>query len=134
MGRHNSNRGNGTVNFALPNLAGSVINGQGDGQLPSETANFRHFQSEAAWSAAARDRPVDRQPTVNLTFGEMAMHTHGLQLGSKTAGDAAPGPGTSSDMAAIDPIVDGFVPLPSTTTLAPNAMTLTGQGLPHDNT
>lgn len=72
--------------------------------------------------------------TVGLVTSEMAMHTHGLQLGNKTAANAAPGPGTAANMVAIDPIFNGFVPLPSTTTLAPNAVTLTGQGLPHDNT
>jgi microcystin-dependent protein len=110
--------GNGTSNFALPNLTGCITNGQGDGPGLQP-----RVLGESIGSA-----------TVNLISGEMAMHTHGLQLGIKTAANAAPGPGTSSNMAAIDPIFNGFVPLPSTTTLAPNAMTLTGQGLPHDNT
>jgi len=110
--------GNGTTNFALPNLAGSVTNGQGDGPGLQPRVIGEMLGS----------------PTVNLTYGEMAMHTHGLQLGSKTAANPAPGPGTASNMAAIDPLFNGFVAPPSTVTLAPNAMTLTGQGLPHDNT
>jgi microcystin-dependent protein len=36
-------------------------------------------------------------------------------------------------MAAIDPGFNGFVPTPSNTTLAPNAMSFTGGGLAHDN-
>ena len=110
--------GNGTTNFALPNLSGSVSNGQGDGPGLQPRVIGQSIGS----------------PTVNLTIGEMAMHTHGLRLGNKTAANAAPGPGTSSNMAVIDPIFNGFVTPPSTTTLAPNAMTPTGRGLPHDNT
>ena len=110
--------GNGTSNFQLPNLAGSVTNSQGDGPGLQPRVIGESIGS----------------PTVNLTVGEMAMHTHGLQLGSRTAANAVPGPGTASNMAAIDPGFNGFVPLPSTITLAPNAMALTGQGQPHDNT
>ena len=110
--------GNGTTTFQLPNLAGFVTNGQGNGPGLQP-----RMIGESIGSA-----------TVGLTTGEMAMHTHGLQLGSKSAANAAPGPGTASNMAAIDPNFNGFVALPSTTNLAPNAMTLTGQGQPHDNT
>lgn len=109
--------GNGTTNFQLPNLSGCITNSQGDGPGLQPRVIGETIGSS----------------TVNLAVGEMAAHTHGLQLGSKTAANAAPGPGTASNMAAIDPIFNGFVPLPSTTTLAPNAMTLTGQGLPHEN-
>ncbi|MGJ5181009.1 phage tail protein [Bradyrhizobium oligotrophicum] len=110
--------GNGTSNFQLPNLSGSVTNGQGDGPGLEPRVIGESIGSS----------------TVGLVTSEMAAHTHGLQLGSKTAANAAPGPGTAGSMAAIDPTFNGFVPLPSTTTFAPNAMTLTGQGLPHDNT
>jgi microcystin-dependent protein len=110
--------GNGTSNFALPNLNGSVAISQGQGQ-------------------GLQDRIVGEvvgTPTVTLFSNQMAQHTHTLQLGAKGAQGAAPGPGTASNMVAIDPNFNGFAPLPSTLTLAPNAVTLTGQSLPHDNT
>jgi microcystin-dependent protein len=110
--------GNGTTNFQLPNLSGSVTNGQGTGPGLQPRVIGESIGSS----------------TVNLTYDEMAMHSHGLQMGSSNAANATPGPGVPSTMAAIDPIFNGFVAPPGTITLAPNAMTLTGQGLPHDNT
>jgi microcystin-dependent protein len=109
--------GNGTTTFALPNLTGTLTNSQGTGPGlgPRE-------MGETLGS-----------PTVILTSGEMAGHTHGLQLGVKTATGAAAGPGTASATAAIDPGFNGFVPPPFNTTLAPNAMGFTGGGLAHDN-
>ena len=109
--------GNGTTNFQLPNMAGTVTNGQGNGpglqpRVVGETLG---------------------SPTVSLTTQQMASHTHGLQLGSKTATGAAAGPGTASNMAAIDPIFNGFVAPPSNTTFSQNAMALTGSGQAHDN-
>ena len=62
------------------------------------------------------------------------MHSHGLQLGSKTATGATAGPGTASNTVAIDPAFSGFVAPPGNTTLANIAMSRTGGGQPHDNT
>jgi microcystin-dependent protein len=110
--------GNGTSNFQLPNMTGTITNSQGTGpglqpRILGETLGT---------------------PTVSLTTGQMAGHTHGLQLGSGTATGAAPGPGTASNMAAIDPVINGFVAPPSNTTLSQNAMSMTGSGQAHDNT
>jgi len=109
--------GNGTTNFALPNLNGSVVISQGQGQ-------------------GLQDRIIGEvvgSPTVNLTSSEMAIHTHALQLGAGNAQNAAPGPGTAQNMVALDPQFNGFIAPPGNLTLAPNAVTLTGQGLAHDN-
>jgi microcystin-dependent protein len=109
--------GNGTSNFALPNMQGQVTNNQGQGPGLSQ-----------------RDLgEVLGSSVVTLLSNEMAMHTHGLQLGSKSATGAAPGPGTASNMAAIDPAFNGFITTAGNVTLAPNAVTLTGGGQSHDN-
>jgi microcystin-dependent protein len=110
--------GNGTTNFALPNLSGSVAISQGQGpglsmRVIGETVGT---------------------PTVTLMSSEMAQHSHGLQLGNRSSASPQPGPGTASDMMAIDPGFNGFAPLASNnTTLAPNAIATAGQGLSHDN-
>ncbi|MBR0950728.1 phage tail protein [Bradyrhizobium canariense] len=109
--------GNGTTNFALPNLNGSVTISQGQG--PGLT---QRVVGEALGSAA-----------VSLSSDQMARHTHALQLGSRTAQNAVAGPGTSSNMAAIDPGFNGFVAPPATLNLTFSTVTMTGQGLPHDN-
>jgi microcystin-dependent protein len=109
--------GNGTTNFQLPNLNGSVAISQGMGPGLSQ-----------------RDiGEIIGSVTVSLTSSTMPAHVHTLQLGSRTAQNAAAGPGTASDMVAIDPSFNGFVAPPGTLTLAPNAVTFTGQGVPHDN-
>lgn len=109
--------GNGQSNFALPNLSGSVVMSQGQGQGLSQ-----------------RDiGEVVGSQMVTLTADNMARHTHGLQLGIKSAQNATPGPGTSSNLTAIDPQFSGFLSLPGNTTLSPNALAPNGQGQPHDN-
>ena len=110
--------GNGTTNFQLPNLNGmiAISQGQGPGLTP-------RVIGEKIGS-----------PTVTLTQQQMAMHSHGLQLGSKTATGATAGPGTASNTVAIDPAFSGFVAPPGNTTLANIAMSRTGGGQPHDNT
>jgi microcystin-dependent protein len=109
--------GNGTTNFALPSLNGSIAIGQGNG--PGLTPRVI---GETVGSSG-----------VSLGSDQMARHTHTLQLGSRAAQNAAPGPGTASNMVAIDPNIDGFVAPPGSLTLSLNAVTFTGQGLPHDN-
>lgn len=109
--------GNGTTNFALPNLNGAVAISQGQGPGLSQ-----------------RDiGEVIGTPTVSLTSNEMTRHTHALQLGSRTAQNAVAGPGTGSNMVAIDPGFNGFVAPPATLNLTNSTVTMTGQGLPHDN-
>lgn len=109
--------GNGQSNFALPNLSGSVAMSQGQGQGLSP-----RFIGETVGSSM-----------ITLLADNMARHTHGLQLGIKTAQNATAGPGTSSNLTAIDPQFSGFLPLPGNTTLSPNAIAANGQGQPHEN-
>lgn len=110
--------GNGTSNFALPNLNGSVVISQGQG---------RGLQDRIIGETIGSQQ-------VGLIGPNMAMHTHVLQLGDKTTTGPTAGPGAPASSVAIDPTFSGFAPLPATTTLAPTAVTFTGQGLPHDNT
>ncbi|OKO78805.1 tail fiber protein [Bradyrhizobium sp. AS23.2] len=109
--------GNGTTNFALPNLNGSVAISQGQGP---------GLQNRVIGDVVG-------SPTVNLTSDQMARHTHALQLGAGNAENASPGPGTASNMVAINPQFNGFIAPPGNLTLAANAVTFTGQGQPHDN-
>ncbi|WP_431203277.1 phage tail protein [Bradyrhizobium betae] len=109
--------GNGTTNFALPNLNGAVTISQGSGPGLQP-----RIIGETVGSAQ-----------VSLTSANMAMHTHALQLGSSAAQNAAPGPGTGMNMVALNPSFNGFVAPPGELTLSANAVTMTGQGLPHDN-
>jgi microcystin-dependent protein len=109
--------GNGTTNFALPNLVGAVTNSQGTGPGLQP-----RIIGETLGSA-----------TVSLTTSTMASHTHGMQLGNATATGAAPGPGTASNMAAINPSNNGFVAPPSNTSFSQNAMSMTGSGQAHAN-
>ena len=108
--------GDGTSTFGLPNLVGRVAMSQGQG--PGLT--LRTIGDDVGDAAVA------------LIEGEMAWHTHGLQLGDRTTpnGTAAPS-GTS---VAIDPTFNGFVALPGNTTLAPTAVGLTGGSQAHPNT
>lgn len=109
--------GNGTTNFALPNLNGSVTIGQGAGP---------GLQPRVLGQTVGSSQ-------VSLTSDNMAMHTHALQLGSSSAQNAAPGPGTGMNMVALNPGFNGFVDPPGNLTFSANAVTFTGQGLPHDN-
>ncbi|MGJ4996309.1 phage tail protein [Bradyrhizobium sp. HKCCYLS3077] len=109
--------GNGTSNFQLPNLSGSITNGQGDGPGLQPRVIGQTMGSS----------------TVSLTTAELAGHTHVLQLGNKAAEGGALGPGTGNAIAAIDPAFNGFLPPPAQATLSPQAMTFTGQNIPHDN-
>jgi microcystin-dependent protein len=111
--------GNGSTTFALPNLSGSVAISQGTGPGLSPRVIGSTLGS----------------PSVTLSSDEMARHTHGLRLGDKSTQRGTAGPGTAGTLAAIDPNFSGFiVPKDNTdTTLSPNAMTLTGGSLPHNN-
>ncbi|MBR0689918.1 tail fiber protein [Bradyrhizobium manausense] len=110
--------GNGTTNFALPNLNGSIAISQGQGP------GLQNYDiGETVGS-----------PTVTLIGDNMARHTHTLQLGAKTTQGGTAGPGTAGTTVAIDPQFNGFVAPPGNSTLVTNAVTMTGQNQPHDNT
>jgi microcystin-dependent protein len=109
--------GDGRVNFQLPNLNGMITNSQGTG-LGIRTRNIGQRIGSN---------------TVALEPNELALHTHALQMGSRTAQGAQAGPG--ANMVAIDPTFNGFVAPPSdNTTFGATAMTITGSGQSHDNT
>jgi microcystin-dependent protein len=109
--------GNGSSTFALPNLNGNIVNGQGNGPglQPRSIGENLGVQN------------------VSLASGEMARHTHNLQIGVRNGLNGAPGPGTGSNMAMVDPEFNGFVAPPTTTSFSPNAMGLTGGGQAHPN-
>ena len=108
--------GNGTQNFALPNLVGNVAmnQGQGPGLQP-------YTIGETVGETA-----------VTLSTNEMPMHTHGLQLGNSASPNSTTGPSATSNV-AIDPSFNGFVPPPATTALAMNSVNMTGNSQPHPN-
>ncbi|MEW6644200.1 MAG: tail fiber protein [Pseudomonadota bacterium] len=108
--------GNGTTNFALPNLIGTVAMSQGQGPGLSNRMIGEQVGSN----------------TENLTIPEMPMHTHGLQLGVATSEKTAGPTGTSN--VAINPAFTGFVPPPSNTAFSPNAVTMSGGSQAHPNT
>ena len=107
--------GNGTSNFALPNLVGRVAISQGQGPgLPDYVMGEELGQESVA-----------------LLTSEIPLHTHGLQLASATVG-LTPGP-TGGSNVFVNPGNNGFVPPPTTTTLSGNAVAPAGGGLPHSN-
>jgi microcystin-dependent protein len=107
--------GNGTSNFALPNLQGSVVldSGSGAGLTP-------RVQGETGGAA-----------TVTLIQSEMAAHNH---QASATVGSELTSPDNASWGA-----LPGRTPPPSYSIAAPDvqmspqALALTGGGLPHNN-
>lgn len=107
--------GNGTTNFAVPNLVGRVAISQGQG--PGFAA---HAIGDEVGSA-----------TVSLTQQEMPAHLHPMQVGTTAATNSTPGPTGSS--VAIDPSFNGFVVPPANTTFATSAVVPVGGSQPHEN-
>jgi microcystin-dependent protein len=102
--------GNGTSNFALPNLQGSfpMHPGQALGGTP-------HVLGEKSGS-----------PTVTLLASEMPAHSHAM-----VAGPAAP-PVVQNPSLARSP-AKAFDAGPPDSQLAPDALALAGGSLPHNN-
>ncbi len=111
--------GNGTTQFALPNLNGVVTIGQGTGPGLTKRVIGQRIGSR----------------TASITsISQLGPHTHDLQLGSKDAQNGAALAGSRTDMVAINPDIAGFTPNADNVTLAPGAIANSGgQGLPHDN-
>lgn len=108
--------GDGTRTFLLPNLVGHLAMNQGQGPaLPSYPLGSTLGEMG-----------------VTLSINEIPSHSHGLQLGSSASPNSTPGPSATSNV-AIDPNFNGFLPPPATTTLAANAVTMTGGSQPHAN-
>jgi microcystin-dependent protein len=107
--------GNGTTTFGLPNLNGHIVVSQGQGQGLTPRVLGEMFG----------------ETQVTLMSQQMAIHTHGLQLGSGTGGTPSPKP--SPGAVLLNPTFNGFVNPPSNTTFATTAVGLTGGGQAHDN-
>lgn len=116
--------GNGTSNFGLPNLAGSVVVGAGQGA----------GLSSYSWAEPGGESQV------TLTISELATHNHGLmattskgtvntsannQLASGSSGSGKSGGATLKMYSAA--------PTKATTTLPPTALSMTGGNGPHNN-
>jgi microcystin-dependent protein len=113
--------GNGTSNFALPNLQGRVPIGQGAGPGLSDYIIGEMTGSES----------------VGLTLAEMAGHSHSLNA-STTRGTANTAAGnvlaTPEAGAARDPDLGRiYNPGASNTILQANSVALAGGGNPHNN-
>ena len=109
--------GNGTTNFALPNLNGRVAMSQGQGPGLSN----RDLGEQVG---------VD---DVTLSLDQMPRHNHQIQLGKSGAPNATPGPGTPGTTAAINPVFNGFVADAPNTAFAANAIGFDGNSQPHPN-
>jgi microcystin-dependent protein len=109
--------GNGTTNFALPNLVGHVVISQGQGP---GLAN--HIVGD-----------VLGEKTASVSQQQMPSHIHQMQLGSTTSTNSTPGP-TGGSNVAIDPSFNGFVAPPGNTEFASSAVIPFGGSQPHPNT
>lgn len=121
--------GNGTTNFALPNLNGSIPVGNGDGPGLSPVVLGEVFGTES----------------VTLLSTEMPAHTHGVSTKNDTSGVAnmtgTPTTGYYVTRFVYDPPSNvGFAwfkpssgPNPTPTTLHPLSVTPTGGSLAHNN-
>lgn len=108
--------GNGTSNFALPNLQGSTVVGQG-----ASTTGTQYFIGEASGSE-----------TVTLIQTEMPFHNHDVQASTTPAEQSAPT--SSRSLARSTPgSVYQSVTNAGLANAAPEAVTSAGGGLPHNN-
>lgn len=98
--------GNGQTNFALPNL---------QGRTPIHVGNS-HTLGEAAGTIS-----------VTLTTGQMPTHNHFVAANSANGTTSTP---TNNLLASY---LNGYAPVASTTTLAPDELTSTGGNQPHEN-
>lgn len=98
--------GNGTVNFALPNL---------QGRIPIHVGNG-HTQGEAAGT-----------PTVTLLTSNLPQHTHFASATSVNGTTATP---TNNVLASY---LNGYGPVAAPTTLAPDELSLIGGSQAHEN-
>lgn len=98
--------GNGTVNFALPNL---------QGRIPIHVGNG-HTQGEAAGT-----------PTVTLLTSNLPQHTHFASATSANGTTATP---TNNVLASY---LNGYGPVAALTSLAADELSLVGGSQPHEN-
>jgi microcystin-dependent protein len=112
--------GNGTTNFALPDLQGIPV---GAGQAPGGS-NYQ--RGESGGDAA-----------VTLTPHQLPSHNHAFSTVADMANNATPGgyqPAWSWKQAENDLVIDMYAEPPTpTTALAQNAIATSGSGRPHNN-
>lgn len=115
--------GDGTTNFALPNLQSRVAVGQGSGTgLTPRTIG-----------------QVGGTETVALTTAQIPAHTHGLIASQTvaTSGGQTPGSsyvlGTPSESGHFYTVDDGSQPPPTPGNLTASSCSMTGNNLPHEN-
>ena len=113
--------GNGQTTFALPNLNGRTITGQG-----ASTTGTTYVMGEEAG--------IEQ---VTLVSPQMPQHTHGLMGTTNAATTGAPGTGVvlasanGSDPTSGDAVnVNVYSPGPASTALAPNAISPSGNSMP----
>ncbi|MDH5822686.1 tail fiber protein [Luteimonas sp. RD2P54] len=112
--------GDGHSNFALPNFAARAGAGPGQGPGLSERTLGETYGQES----------------VTLTDAQMAAHGHGANAWSQSApgsGSSAPVEGGGLSFLAASTGSRTFLASPLDTQLAPQAIGLQGQGLPHAN-
>jgi microcystin-dependent protein len=105
--------GNGTSNFALPNLQGSTVVGQGTSNLGTD-----YYVGEQGGT-----------PTVTLLQSEMPAHNHDLLASTDPAEQAAPGPNRA--LARSTP--GSAYATSGSATAAPEAISAAGGDSPHNN-
>jgi microcystin-dependent protein len=110
--------GNGTTNFALPNLQGCSPLSQGQGPGLSDYSLGQ----------------IGGSPTVTLITSQMTAHNHVAAANNgdgslpNPTGNVWAGPGADRDLYWYSPYVSG-----QTVNMAPNILSLTGGGQPHNN-
>jgi microcystin-dependent protein len=108
--------GNGTSNFALPNLQACIAIGQGDG--PGLTPRFLgEFAGEA---------------TVTLLQSEIAIHAHTFQAHATRGGVAHATP-ANNDALMVSSGGDAYSASAPNTLMGPQSLTVAGGSQPHNN-
>lgn len=105
--------GDGKSTFALPNLQGSTVLGQG-----TSTTGTSYFIGEQSGSQS-----------VTLLSSEMPFHTHDVMASPDPAEQSAPGPDRS--LARSTP--GSAYQSTGNATAAPEAISVAGGGMPHNN-
>lgn len=115
--------GDGTTNFALPNLQSRVTMGQGNGTgLTPRTLG-----------------EVGGQENVTLTIQQIPSHIHALNATTAVAADGGQTPGSNyvlaqpSGTGEVYTVNDGTQPPPTSLTLPAQSCSMTGSNMPHDN-
>jgi microcystin-dependent protein len=106
--------GDGKTTFALPNLNGAAPMGAGVGP---DGANY--YQGSDGG-----------EPAVSLILSELPVHTHGLSVSTRNASEKNP----QNQALAVGQGIGMYGPNNQpTTTMAPEALSISGGNLPHNN-